>query len=156
MYPNHATDLPDSTINHDLLAGTYSHPGFGVYTFTVEDSSVGVSSEKPAKRQPVATRDDLIVQTRLVLRHVFGDYWVAYLFPLLGSAFWQEFRGAKFITGADGKASALEITWEGATDRLSSVVAHFDRVGRVGKYNGIGCECTPLSWGVMQQSKKKK
>lgn len=76
-------------------------------------------------KQLVATRDNLIVQTRLVLRHVVGDHWVAYLFPLLGAAFWQEFRAAKWIMGVDGKMGALERPWQKATDRLSSLVARF-------------------------------
>lgn len=68
-------------------------------------------------------------KTRLVIHHVVEDYWVAYLFPLLGAAFWQEFRAAKFIVGVDEKMGALERPWQKATDRLSSLIARSDRVG---------------------------
>ncbi|KAJ6784052.1 hypothetical protein PWT90_00339 [Aphanocladium album] len=127
LYPN-AADSPSSKIDYELLAGTYRNTGYGAYTFKVEKSSVvGIKGSK-GQQQLVALRNDLLVPMRLVLRHVTGDYWVAYLLPVVGSSMARSFHAARFIMGADGKPAMLEVTWSAATDRLAAVTTRFERV----------------------------
>ncbi|EGX89804.1 penicillin-binding protein, putative [Cordyceps militaris CM01] len=132
LYPNHGTDPPSFVVDYEVLAGTYSDPGYGAYTFTAEKATItahaAAGKELPAQ-QLVATREDLLVPSRLVLRHVVGDYWVAYLVPVLGSELSRAFYAAKFIRGVDGKPSGLEVTWKEGTDRLAAIVTRFERVG---------------------------
>lgn len=87
------------------------------------------STNQTLQKQLVATRADLIIPMQMILRHVAGDEWVAYLIPILGSAAKRSFYAAKFVVGVDGKPTALDITWQGAVERLSEVATRFDRVG---------------------------
>lgn len=132
IYPNHATAPPSFSVDYDLWAGKYSHPSYGTYTFIVENSTVpvrGGPAQQPPTKQLVALREDAVVPTRHILRHVVGEYWVAYLITIFGPTSWRTFYAAEFIMGADGKPSALEIKWQDGTDRLAPVVTRFSRVG---------------------------
>ncbi|OAA57276.1 Beta-lactamase/transpeptidase-like protein [Cordyceps fumosorosea ARSEF 2679] len=132
IYANRGADPPSFAVDYNLLAGTYSHPGYGAYTFSVEKSTIagGRASGKSSspQQQLVAIREDLIVPSRMVLRHVVGAYWVAYVLPVVGSDLSRSFYAAKFEMGVDGKPRALEVTWRAATDRLSGVATRFERV----------------------------
>ncbi|KAM3524836.1 hypothetical protein NHJ13051_004338 [Beauveria bassiana] len=132
LYPSYATNGASLAVDYDLFVGTYSSPGYGNYTFAVEDALPlpgANSTNQTLQKQLVATRADLIIPMRMILRHVAGDYWVAYLIPILGSAAKRSFYAAKFVVGGDGKPTALEITWQGAVERLSEVTTRFDRLG---------------------------
>ncbi|OAA50933.1 hypothetical protein BBO_00880 [Beauveria brongniartii RCEF 3172] len=125
LYPSHTTDPSSAVVDYDLFVGTYSHPGYGNYTFSVEEAK---PANQTLSKQLVAIRADLIIPMRMNLRHVVGDHWVAYLIPILGSAAQRGFFAAKAIMGAGGKPTALDITWQGALGRLSEVTTRFDRV----------------------------
>lgn len=126
LYPNHATDPPSFAVDYDLLAGTYRDAGYGDYEFSVETASLtGQDSPQP---QLVAVRRDLIVPSKMVLRHVVGDYWVAYVMPVLGSAASRGFTAARFVTGPDGKPEALEVTWAEGEGPVSGYKTVFARV----------------------------
>lgn len=130
LYPNRDTHSSPSPIDYRLLAGTYNHPGYGTYSFQEEEGSLSPGSGKKGEaveRQLVATRDDTITSIRLVLRHVVGDYWVAYAIPITASPLTRGFYAAKFIMGVDGKAGGLEIEWEKARSGIAGVRVRFER-----------------------------
>ncbi|KAM3561894.1 hypothetical protein ARSEF4850_002984 [Beauveria asiatica] len=131
LYPNRTTDASSQTIDIDLFAGNYSHSGYGTYVFSAENSYVvpGETRDKQPQEQLVALRQDLITPTRFVLRHVTGDFWVAYKIPIRGAALGRDYFPARFYMEVDGKPSALEITFAEATERISEVVIQFERVG---------------------------
>ncbi|KAJ3482019.1 hypothetical protein NLG97_g7678 [Lecanicillium saksenae] len=128
LYPGHATDSPSSKVDYELLAGTYRDAGYGTYSFKVEKLPITGFKGSQGQQRLVALRDDLLIPMRLVLQHVVGDYWVAYLLPVLGSSMTRTFYAVKFIIGVDGKPAAFELTWREATDRLSATKTRFERV----------------------------
>ncbi|KAM3512228.1 hypothetical protein MY11210_004146 [Beauveria gryllotalpidicola] len=132
LYPGRATDASSHAVDINLFAGNYSHPGYGTYAFSVENSSVVASEtlDKQPQEQLVALREDLITPTRFVLRHAAGDFWVAYQIPIGGAALGRDYYRARFYMGVDGKPTTLEITFAEEADRISELVIQFERVDK--------------------------
>lgn len=109
--------------NTSQLAGTYYDSGYGTLTFTEERDPQDADSTVL-----VARRVDMVLRYGITLRHVSGDYWVAYVKSLEGWQAGMTFVAAEFTMGVDGKATALQVTWQGETDDLWEVKTLFNRV----------------------------
>ncbi|KAH7131685.1 beta-lactamase/transpeptidase-like protein [Dactylonectria estremocensis] len=112
LFPNRPKDPQPPSLDMPKLSGKYHAPGFGTYEFIEE-----ASDEASTGRVLVARRYDLLWKTRVVLRHVSGDFWVAFVGLMDNLAQEVDYLAAEFRFGVDGNPSGLEITF---SDRLEA------------------------------------
>ncbi|KAK7428218.1 hypothetical protein QQZ08_005284 [Neonectria magnoliae] len=103
LFPNRPKVPRAPSLDISQFSGKYHAPGFGAYSF-VEDAA-------SADRVLVADRTDLLWKARIKLRHVSGDFWIAYMILLEGGRLPEEILAAEFMFSVDGKPSELVITY---------------------------------------------
>ncbi|KAJ0127059.1 hypothetical protein HZ326_29837 [Fusarium oxysporum f. sp. albedinis] len=107
LFPNRPSGNQPPSLDVSEFSGKYQALGYGAWEF-VEVVSKGA----PMGVVLVAHRKDLLWKTRVTLRHVSGDFWVAFITILEGDGLPEVFLVAEFRIGADGKPSGLELTFK--------------------------------------------
>ncbi|KAH7127364.1 beta-lactamase/transpeptidase-like protein [Dactylonectria macrodidyma] len=112
LFPNQPNPPIPPSLDMSKFSGKYHAPGFGTYEF-VEEASDEASTGKVL----VAHRPDFLWKTRVTLRHVSGDFWVAFIALMDNLEQEVDYFAAEFRFGVDGNPSGLEITF---SDRLEA------------------------------------
>jgi hypothetical protein len=107
LFPNRPSRNQPPSLDVSDFSGKYQALGYSTWEF-VEVVSKGA----PTGVVLVAHRKDLLWKTRVTLRHVSGDFWVAFITILEGDGLPEVFLVAEFRIGADGKPSGLELTFK--------------------------------------------
>lgn len=124
VYPNRQDPASPPTLAVSEFAGTYYDPGYGNITLCEKPHP-----DKPGESILVAHRPEATWNYSMRFNHVTGDYWIVYLDASIWAGVrFGEFVAAKFELGADGKASGVEITWEGRMDPMYEGKVLFKRV----------------------------
>jgi hypothetical protein len=107
LFPDRPSRYHPPSLDVSEFPGKYQALGYGNWEF-VEVVSKGA----PMGVVLVADRTDLLWKTRVTLRHVSGDFWVAFITMLEGDGLPEVFLVAEFRIGVDGKPSGLELTFK--------------------------------------------
>ncbi|KAJ3532067.1 hypothetical protein NM208_g8602 [Fusarium decemcellulare] len=107
LFPNRPSKPLPPSLDIRRLSGTYHAPGYGSWEFVEV-----VNKRAPMGVVLVADRRDLLWKTRMTLRHVSGDFWVAFIALLEGDGLPEAFFAAVFRMGVDGEPSGLELTFK--------------------------------------------
>ncbi|KPM41382.1 hypothetical protein AK830_g5215 [Neonectria ditissima] len=111
LFPHRPKEPVPPSVDLNKLSGKYHAPGFGTYSFVEETSDANSAS-----RVLIADRTDLLWKTRIRLRHVSGDFWIAYILMLEGARPPEAVLAAEFLFGVDGEPSELVITFSDRKD----------------------------------------
>ncbi|KAF7556511.1 hypothetical protein G7Z17_g1373 [Cylindrodendrum hubeiense] len=106
LFPNRPKEPRPPSLDISKLSGKYYAPGFETYHF-VERAGDEASTDMLL----IAERTDLMWKNQITLRHVSGDFWVAYITILDGPRIPESFLAVEFRFGPDGKPSGLEMTF---------------------------------------------
>lgn len=123
LYPNRPKKALPPSSNASELVGNFYDPGYGTLELKEENDP-----ENPDSSVLTVARDGMLLETDMFLRHVSGDYWVAYIHIISSLPSSAAFMAAEFKFGVDGKATGLEITWDRAQPGLKEVKVLFDKV----------------------------
>ncbi|KJZ75351.1 hypothetical protein HIM_05277 [Hirsutella minnesotensis 3608] len=123
LFPRRPEKPSPPSLEISQLAGSYMDSGYGLLRL----------APMPHPRHThetilVANRTEFIFEHQLQLHHVSGDYWIAY-FVLPGELKTQtKFFASRFIFGADGQASSLEIDLYDQGTKVREGVVTFEKI----------------------------
>ena len=109
LYPDRPDPPLPPTLKTSQLVGEYHDPGYGTIRLQEQPHPA-----RPDEKILVADRPEMTWRYKLELHHVSGDHWVVYDNVIgIPNCVHNDFSGCEFRIGADGKASSLDIHWEG-------------------------------------------
>ncbi|KAF4331968.1 hypothetical protein FBEOM_14245 [Fusarium beomiforme] len=104
LFPNVPSSPRPPSIDIRKLAGKYHSPGYGVFDFTTAARGDG-----SMMMDLVADRTDVLWKSRVLLRHVSGDYWVMFSSLLDSPGVPEMFFAAEFRLGVDLRVLGLTL-----------------------------------------------
>lgn len=124
VYPKRQDPALPPPLAVSEFVGTYYDPGYGNITLREEPHP-----DKPGENILVADRLETTWRYSMHFHHVTGNYWIVYLPTVIFSGVkFDEFVGAEFQLGPDGKPLGVEVTWENQLDRIYEGKVFFRRV----------------------------
>lgn len=124
VYPERQDPALPPPLAVSEFVGTYYDPGYGNITLREEPHP-----DKPGENILVVDRLETTMRYSMHFHHVTGNYWIVYFHTVIFSGVkFDEFVGAEFQLGPDGKPSGVEVTLESQLDGIYEGKVFFKRV----------------------------
>jgi hypothetical protein len=120
LFPNAPSTPRQPSVDVEELAGKYYHPGYGVFDFTTAQRA-----DSSGPKDLVADRTDVLWRSRVLLRHVSGDFWVMFSSLMDTPGVPEMFFATEFKLGVDLEVLGLTLRF---TKKYSSYEVFLSKV----------------------------